>query len=138
MTSMHPMLSRMFGEHRFGASSAEAGTGKRDASRVTRIPPTNVQLLERPLACNHGAIFLLLLLLANPKVNQRAAVGRLTQLQVLPIAIALIHTVYVNEDRNARGDEIVGSKVDGERLRLAGNRYESLDEAVAVYGTELL
>jgi hypothetical protein len=99
--------------------------------------PTNVELIESPFPRDHRAILLPLFLLTNAKVDKRATVGRLPKLQVLPIAVTLVDAVNVDEDRNARSDELVGREVDRKRLQLAGYGDESFDKAISVDGAEL-
>lgn len=70
----------------------------------------------------------------DAKIHQRAAIRRQTGLEALAIAIALVDAVDVDEEGDAGGDELGRGEVDGEGLRLRGDRYAGLDNAVAVGG----
>jgi hypothetical protein len=136
-TSMQPILSRTFEEHTSGASSADTVT----VSVVQKAKPsvhTRAELLELPLSCNHRAILLLLFLLSDPEIDRRPAVGSFSELQILPVAIALVNAVHEDVHRDARRDELVGREVHRERLRLARNRDKGFDEAISVDCSELL
>lgn len=82
-------------------------------TKTTSGQHTNIQLIKRPFARNHGAILLPLLLLADGEINQRAVIGRLAGLQVLSVAVALIYAVNVDEEGDSWRDELVRGKVDG-------------------------
>lgn len=70
--------------------------------------PTQIELLERPLACNHGAIFLSLFLLSDLEVDERATIRWPSKLQVLPVAVALIDAINKDVHCDTWCDEFSG------------------------------
>lgn len=51
---------------------------------------------------------------------------------MLSVAVALVDAIDVDEEGDARGDEFSRGKVDGERVRRAGDTDEGFDYAITV------
>lgn len=107
-TSMHPMLSRIWGEQESGAPSADTIPIERFGNEYKDTRPTVIELLESPLACDHRPIFLSLLLLPDLEVDKRTAVWRLSKLHVLPVAVALVDAVNEHVHGDTWGDKVLG------------------------------
>lgn len=69
--------------------------------------PTQIELLESPLACNHGAVFLSFFLLSDLEVDKRATIRRPSKLQVLPVAVALVDAINKDVHRDTWCDEVL-------------------------------
>lgn len=96
-----------------------------------------IEILKRPLPCNHRSICLPLFLLPDLEINERATIWRLPNLQVLPVSVALVYPVNGHEHGDAWCDEVPRREVNYERLLSVGNRDEGLDDCVSVDSSEL-